>query len=242
MGSTSHGLVARTFNVFGFPSPFSQSCLTRTDFRLFQASIYRAGLEQDCLLPARTSPRFPLVSSPEDQPEDDGNDAEGAGGETGGGGEGGGGAQKENMKPCQFCRRPFRKERIAKHEGACKKQTKAIGACWLPNTGLVTLQWSLMGGVSADTACVVSRNGEKQTKLTGVSNNKQRSHSFAAQRADKAKRARNAVAKMAPRPPRNLKVIAKTCDQVWRSDAPLSEAACCCTTQLPHLHSGLVPR
>ncbi len=35
-----------------------------------------------------------------------------------------------------------------------------------------------------------------------------------AQRTDKEKRARNAVVKMAPRPPRNLKVIAKTCDQV----------------------------
>lgn len=36
-------------------------------------------------------------------------------------------AEKENMKPCQFCRRPFREERIPKHEEACKKKAKAIG-------------------------------------------------------------------------------------------------------------------
>lgn len=63
------------------------------------------------------------MSSLEDEPEDDGDNAEGAGGEGGGGGS----ARKENMKPCQFCRRPFRKERIAKHEEACKKKAKAIG-------------------------------------------------------------------------------------------------------------------
>eukprot|EP00903_Cladosiphon_okamuranus_P006314 g6190.t1 len=101
------------------------------------------------------------VESPEDQPEDDGNEAEGAGGEAGEEGDGASSAQKENMKPCQFCRRPFRNERLAKHEEACKKKTKAI-----------------------------------------------------AQRSDKSERARNAIAKMAPRPPRNLRVIAKTCDQV----------------------------
>lgn len=74
-------------------------------------------------------PTLSFVSSPEDEPEDDGDAAEGAGGEAGGEGDGGGGAMKESMKPCQFCRRPFRKERIAKHEDACKKMAKAIGKC-----------------------------------------------------------------------------------------------------------------
>lgn len=39
----------------------------------------------------------------------------------------------------------------------------------------------------------------------------------AAQRTNKEERARNAVAKMAPRPPRNLKVIAKACDHVGKT-------------------------
>jgi len=69
---------------------------------------------------------FPFASSLEDQSDDDEDDADAAGAEGAGGGEVGN-AREENMKPCQFCRRPFRKERLAKHEEACKKKTKAIG-------------------------------------------------------------------------------------------------------------------
>ena len=31
------------------------------------------------------------------------------------------------MKPCEICCRPFKKERLAKHQEACKKKAKAIG-------------------------------------------------------------------------------------------------------------------
>lgn len=76
-----------------------------------------------------------FVFSLEDQPEDDGDETGEPGGEVEEVGDGGGGAEKENMKPCRFCRRPFRKERIAKHEEACKKKAKAIGRFWTQNTG-----------------------------------------------------------------------------------------------------------
>lgn len=75
------------------------------------------------------SKRISYVRSPGDQPEDDGDDAEGGGGEVGEEEDGAGGAQKDNMKPCQVCRRPFRKERVTKHEEACRKKAKAIGRC-----------------------------------------------------------------------------------------------------------------
>ncbi len=67
-----------------------------------------------------------LQKSLEDQPDDDEDDADAAGGESAGGGEAGN-AREGNMKPCEFCRRPFRKERLAKHEEACRKKAKAIG-------------------------------------------------------------------------------------------------------------------
>ncbi|CAM9638943.1 unnamed protein product, partial [Ectocarpus fasciculatus] len=103
---------------------------------------------------------YGAVESLDDQPDEDGDGADGTeAGRTGS--PAGPNAQNENMKPCQHCRRPFRIERMAKHEEACKKKSKAIG----------------------------NRDGKEE-------------------------RARNAAVKMAPRPPRNLKVIGRTCDQV----------------------------
>lgn len=92
------------------------------------------------------------ASSLEDRPEDDGDDAEGVGGEAGGVGGGGSDAQKESMQTCQFCRRPFRKERLAKHEEACKKKAKAIGK----QVRVRENRGCLLVRISADAARIVS--------------------------------------------------------------------------------------
>lgn len=44
-----------------------------------------------------------------------------------GGNSGGGGETTGTMAKCEHCGRPFRKERVGKHEDACKKKMKAIG-------------------------------------------------------------------------------------------------------------------
>jgi len=105
---------------------------------------------------------YPFASSLEDEPDDDEDDADAAGGEGEVGGEVGN-AREENMKPCELCRRPFRKERLAKHEEACKKKAKAIGqfgcrfssglACRSSTTaravGLCLTKWSTVGNGTA---------------------------------------------------------------------------------------------
>lgn len=41
-----------------------------------------------------------------------------------------GGDISAELPRCGHCSRPFRKERLAKHEETCKKKTKAVGECF----------------------------------------------------------------------------------------------------------------
>lgn len=54
----------------------------------------------------------------------------------GGGGDGKGGGAAQTVR-CEHCGRPFRKERVAKHQDGCKKKLRAIGAVRsLPKLGV----------------------------------------------------------------------------------------------------------
>lgn len=78
--------------------------------------------------------QFPSSSaggcSDNEQPEDGANDDDDPDGANGPAmlGEGGdGGRAAAAMVKCEHCGRPFKKERVAKHESACRKHNKAIG-------------------------------------------------------------------------------------------------------------------